>query len=160
MSHKTSTRVAQVTGCLPLPFNHSWRIFVLISSALSLYSWTMLSTRAPDRVICQHNSAKCLVLYAYLLRDVNPLLLAREAEHLLQVGGVACCAIKEQCDLQLAKAIHSSQLSTIAREDFFEHSTKHWLCRLFSAAKNTSGLDHVICATFSVEMSNKAQCSV
>ena len=59
------------------------------------------------RVICQQNSAKCLVLYADLLRDVDPLLLAREVEHLLQVGGVACCAIKERCDLQLAKAIHN-----------------------------------------------------
>ena len=47
MLFKTSTRVVQVTGCLPLPFNHSWRIFVLISSALSLHSRIMLSTLAP-----------------------------------------------------------------------------------------------------------------
>ena len=47
MSCKTSTRVSQVTGCLPLPVSHSWRIFVLISSALSLCSRTMLSTWAP-----------------------------------------------------------------------------------------------------------------
>ena len=33
MSCKTSTRVAQVTGCLPLPVNHSWRISVFIRSA-------------------------------------------------------------------------------------------------------------------------------
>ena len=31
MSRKTSTRVAQVTGCLPLPVSHSWRISLLIS---------------------------------------------------------------------------------------------------------------------------------
>ena len=33
MSSKTLTRVGQVTGCLPLPVSHSWRISVLISSA-------------------------------------------------------------------------------------------------------------------------------
>lgn len=33
MSRKTSTRVAQVTGCFPLPVNHSRRISLLISSA-------------------------------------------------------------------------------------------------------------------------------
>ena len=33
MSCKTSTRVAQVTGCLPFPVNHSWRISVFIRSA-------------------------------------------------------------------------------------------------------------------------------
>ena len=32
MSRKTSTRVAQVTGCLPLPASHCWRISVLIRS--------------------------------------------------------------------------------------------------------------------------------
>jgi len=48
LSCKTSTRVSQVTGCLPLPVSHSWRISVLIRSALSLYSWTMLSTLAPE----------------------------------------------------------------------------------------------------------------
>ena len=47
MSCKTSIRVAQITGCLPLPFSHSWRIFMLISSALSLHSRVMLSTLAP-----------------------------------------------------------------------------------------------------------------
>ena len=48
MSCKTSTSVSQATGCLPLPVSHSWRISVLIRSALSLYSWTMLSTLAPE----------------------------------------------------------------------------------------------------------------
>ena len=33
MSRNTSTRVAQVTGCLPLPVSHSWRISVFIRSA-------------------------------------------------------------------------------------------------------------------------------
>ena len=33
MSCKTSTRVSQVTGCLPLPVNHSWKISVFIRSA-------------------------------------------------------------------------------------------------------------------------------
>ena len=33
MSRNTSTRVAQVTGCLPRPVSHSWRISVFIRSA-------------------------------------------------------------------------------------------------------------------------------
>ena len=36
MSCKTFTRVFQVTGCLPLPVSHSWRISVFILSASSL----------------------------------------------------------------------------------------------------------------------------
>ena len=47
MSRKTSTSVVQVTGCLPLPFSHSWRISVLISSASLLFLWAMILTLDP-----------------------------------------------------------------------------------------------------------------
>ena len=47
MSHKTSTRVAQFTGCLPLPVSHSWRISVLIHSASVKCLWAIIFTLDP-----------------------------------------------------------------------------------------------------------------
>ena len=47
MSCKTSTRVAQVTGCLPLPVSHSWRISVLIRSASLRCLWAVILTLDP-----------------------------------------------------------------------------------------------------------------
>ena len=47
MSCKTSTRVAQVTGCLPLPFTHSRRIAVLICSILWWCSYSRFLTLDP-----------------------------------------------------------------------------------------------------------------
>ena len=47
MSCKTSTRVAQVTGCLPLPANHSWRISVFIRSASFKCLWAIIFTLDP-----------------------------------------------------------------------------------------------------------------
>lgn len=64
ISRKTLERVSQVTGCLRLPFSQSCRIFVLISSALSLHSCMMLSTLA------QETSSKRIVpnfLYCVLI---------------------------------------------------------------------------------------------
>ena len=46
MSRKTSTRVVQVTGFLPLPVSHSWRISVLMCSEL-LFWWAMILTVDP-----------------------------------------------------------------------------------------------------------------
>ena len=47
MSCKTSTRVAQVTGCLPLPFSHSRRISMLICSASLWYLSAIILTLDP-----------------------------------------------------------------------------------------------------------------
>ena len=47
MSRKTLTRVAQVTGCLPLPVTHSWRISVLIRSGSFKFLWAMFLTLDP-----------------------------------------------------------------------------------------------------------------
>ena len=47
MSCKTSTRVDQVTGFLPLPFSHSWKISVLICSELLRFLWAMILTLDP-----------------------------------------------------------------------------------------------------------------
>ena len=47
MSCKTSIRVAQVTGCLPLPVTHSWRISVLICSASEWCLWAIIFTLEP-----------------------------------------------------------------------------------------------------------------
>ena len=47
MSRKTSIRVVQVTGCLPLPFTHSRRIAVLICSALRWCSCSRFLTTDP-----------------------------------------------------------------------------------------------------------------
>ena len=47
VSCKTSTRVAQVTGCLPLPVSHSWRTSVLICSASFKCLWAMNLTLNP-----------------------------------------------------------------------------------------------------------------
>ena len=48
LSCKTSTRVAQVTGCLPLPFSHSWRISVLIRSGSQWCLWAIFLTFDPS----------------------------------------------------------------------------------------------------------------
>ena len=47
MSCKTSTRVDQVTGFLPLPSSHSWMISVLICSELLRCLWAMIFTLDP-----------------------------------------------------------------------------------------------------------------
>ena len=47
MSCKTSTRVAQVTGDLPFPISHSWRISVLIRSGSFKHLWAMFLTLDP-----------------------------------------------------------------------------------------------------------------
>ena len=47
MSRKTSIRVAQVTGNLPLPISHSWRISELIRSGSLMYLWAMFLTLDP-----------------------------------------------------------------------------------------------------------------
>ena len=47
MSRKTSTRVAQVTDCVPLPSSHSWKISVLICSELLRCLWAMILTFDP-----------------------------------------------------------------------------------------------------------------
>ena len=51
ISCKTSVRVFQVTGCLPLPVIHCSRISLLISSALFIYSWAIALT------LCQFSSS-------------------------------------------------------------------------------------------------------
>ena len=47
MSRKTSTRVAQVTGCLPLSVSHSERISMLIRSASFKFLWAIILTLDP-----------------------------------------------------------------------------------------------------------------
>ena len=47
MSCKTSTRVVQVTGFLPLPVSHSWKISVLICSELLRFLWAIILTLDP-----------------------------------------------------------------------------------------------------------------
>ena len=46
-SRKTSTRVVQFTGCLPLPVSHSWRISVFIRSASFKCLWAIIITLDP-----------------------------------------------------------------------------------------------------------------
>ena len=46
-SRKTSTRVVQFTGCLPLPVSHSWRISVFIRSASFKCLWAIIFTLDP-----------------------------------------------------------------------------------------------------------------
>ena len=48
MSRKTSTSVAQVTGCLPLPVSHCFRISILICSASFKCLWATISTLDPS----------------------------------------------------------------------------------------------------------------
>ena len=47
MSHRTSTRVAQFIGCLPVPVNYSWRISVFIRSASFKCLWAIIFTLDP-----------------------------------------------------------------------------------------------------------------
>ena len=47
MLWRTSTSNAHVTGCLPLPVSHSWRISVLIRSASFECLWAMFLTLDP-----------------------------------------------------------------------------------------------------------------
>ena len=48
MSLKTSTRVAHVTGCLPLPVSHFWKISVFICSELFKCLCAIISTLDPS----------------------------------------------------------------------------------------------------------------
>ena len=48
MPCKTSTRVAQVTGCLPLPVSHSWKNSVLISLPSCWCLWAIILTLDPS----------------------------------------------------------------------------------------------------------------
>ena len=47
VSCRTLTSVTQVTGCLPLPVSHSWRISVLIRSGSFKFLWAIFLTLDP-----------------------------------------------------------------------------------------------------------------
>ena len=58
MSRKTSTRVAQVTGSLPIPASHCWRISVLIRSGSFEHLCAMFFTFAPV-LSCRRRMPNC-----------------------------------------------------------------------------------------------------
>ena len=104
MSFKTFTRVSQVTGCLPLPVSHSWRISVLIRSGLSLCAWTMLSTLFPEssssRIV--PNILYCVpISWGILIFFCWPGKLSSSC----RVGVLPAVWSKEQYDPQSAKSI-------------------------------------------------------
>ena len=87
-SCKTSTRVFQVTGCLPLPAIHCWRISVLIRSASLRCSWTRLLTLDP--VLSSRRRIPKFIYWVPISEEMSIIrIFPRNLIHSIRVGRLA-----------------------------------------------------------------------